>query len=253
VVISSSSLFHFTNEIEKLENILSNEFHPNYSLENYIGLFSGLNIKEEQAIPMVCFCDLPLSQVGEHIGFYGNYGIGLCKEWGISKGINPVMYLQPKSYLANHITDMLRSIIDKKDAETGLRIFEMMSFVKSYQGRLFRQGGYSDEKTFYNEREWRYVPAIPDSPTVKYAEFFTLSKEDYMDPEKLRIANEEYCSRIKLPFTPKDIKYIIVSKESEILPMVKAIENIKGGAYTYGDLKTLTTRIITAEQIKKDF
>ncbi|PIU57160.1 MAG: hypothetical protein COS88_01980 [Chloroflexi bacterium CG07_land_8_20_14_0_80_51_10] len=57
--LSADTLFHFTKSQDDLISILTNEFEPRYCIEN-LG-FQTEN-QENLAIPMVCFCDLPLSQ-----------------------------------------------------------------------------------------------------------------------------------------------------------------------------------------------
>ena len=111
MTISSDTLFHFTNSVDNLLNILINEFRPRYCLENTGKIFieSG---ELQQAFPMVCFCDLPLSQSSHHLDFYGSYGIGMKKEWGIKNSINPVFYLHSQSSLSTSITVLLKYIID---------------------------------------------------------------------------------------------------------------------------------------------
>jgi hypothetical protein len=83
-MISSNTLFHFTDKRENLINILENEFRPHFCLENFNFFAHDMNYREgfEIAIPMVCFCDIPLSQARIHMKHYGEYGIGLSKEWG---------------------------------------------------------------------------------------------------------------------------------------------------------------------------
>eukprot|EP01034_Spumella_vulgaris_P011525 gene11525-14663_t len=68
-------------------------FWPRYSLEDFRWQVSGPNSHEFAAFPMVCFCDIPLSRIDEHVGFYGSYGLGLSREWGIRAGLNPVQYI----------------------------------------------------------------------------------------------------------------------------------------------------------------
>lgn len=80
--LSANTLFHFTNNIDNIINILTNEFSPRYCMESFEFL-GGCDL--EIAIPMVCFCDIPLSQIKNHIENYGGYAIGLSKEWGGQK------------------------------------------------------------------------------------------------------------------------------------------------------------------------
>lgn len=97
--LSSSTLLHYTERVEYLYDILENDFSPRICIEK-LNPFS----RSEIAIPMKCFCDIPLSQVGDHTKQYGEYGIGLTKEWGKKKGISPVFYFNNK---ANHVRSFL--------------------------------------------------------------------------------------------------------------------------------------------------
>ena len=68
------------------------------------------------------------------------------------------------------------------------------------------------------------------------------------DIDAINERNEQYG----LEFTPNDINYIIVEKESEILEIMDAIQRIKS-RHPYEDVKLLSTRIISMERITEDF
>lgn len=86
----ASSLFHFTKNFETLTKIISgSKFRASYNIEDVSDFYPN---ERYVAIPMVCFCDIPLKFISEHPMVYGDYGIGLKKEWGIGKGINPILY-----------------------------------------------------------------------------------------------------------------------------------------------------------------
>ena len=54
----SSSLFHFTRKISNLKLILRDKkFRASYNIENVQSFFPN---ESYLAIPMVCFCDIPL-------------------------------------------------------------------------------------------------------------------------------------------------------------------------------------------------
>lgn len=81
----TTSIFHYTRERDTLLKILRNGLIPNYCKEEFSN--------ETIAFPMLSFCDIPLSQTGEHTRRYGRYAIGLKKGYAISNGINPILYV----------------------------------------------------------------------------------------------------------------------------------------------------------------
>ena len=104
MAISTNSIIHYTDSIDKLELILKEGFAIKYCEEKLIvvdGVGSGA------AHPLVSFCDIPLSQSYKHFNAYGKYGIGLSKEWASSMGINPVLYLDKKSSVSKTIDELL--------------------------------------------------------------------------------------------------------------------------------------------------
>ncbi len=242
VQLSANTLFHFTKKIDNLESILRNEFYPSFCLEDWEGI-SGGNV--QIAIPMVCFCDIPLSQIRNHTELYGCYALGLTKDWGMRNGISPILYTYDGAPSAMHISNAVRKLSHKDDTA----LYHMDDFVylmKPYEGRLWRDGVFKDGIRFYDEREWRYVPLI-DGITEKKV----LSRHEFLDKEYKNCENEKLKNK-KLSFEPTDIKYIIVEKEAEIHDMFDKVRAIKG-RFPLVDVDILTTRIMSMEHIKEDF
>ena len=106
--ISSSTLFHFTNTLENLLNILTVEFRPHFCLEDFSILSRKSSPTKDQgiAVPMVSFCDLPLSQVSKHMETYGYYALGLSKAWGMANGLAPVLYTYSAATTARALLDL---------------------------------------------------------------------------------------------------------------------------------------------------
>jgi len=248
--ISANTLYHFTNSAENIVGILENEFQSKYCLEDcsYAG---DVNLK--LAFPMICFCDLPLSQIKNHLKTYGSYGIGMSKEWGIKNGLNPVLYVEKGSLLNQSLEAIIENIVKMDFNDTGLEeniflnIVNIVRCMKAYKGDLFRDGETKKNIRFYDEREWRYIPDVS-----QFGGRMSLGKEEFQN--SITRANENSKIKdVKLKFEPNDINYIIVSKKGEILSMIEAIEDIKGLKYDSDTVKTLTSKILTSEQIKEDF
>jgi len=286
VTISANTLFHFTGSFDNLLSILKYEFYPRYSLEDYSMFHDDKSVRyrnSNKATPMICFCDIPLSQISNHVIFYGKYALGLSKQWGIDNSISPVMYTLPNSIFSTvmklnfdgiqkcihrsnrHFGNLHRDnpdvIFDEKDniideqseelARIDSGLLEIISFTKPYEGNFVRNGKTYSNVRFYDEREWRYVPdpnKLFDESVPGY-----ITREQFLDKEQLATANKTIESYFKLSFEPKDIKYIIVNNNDEILATVDKINEIKGSKYTYNDLRLLSTKIISMEQILQDF
>jgi hypothetical protein len=256
--LSSDTLFHFTDRVEHLIDILTNEFRPHFSLEDLTLITNQALDSEEanRAFPLVSFCDIPLSQTTAHTATYGSYAIGLTKKWGMRNGIAPVLYCYQNCPAHVAIAGLFHMPVGtaKADAPNSLEeqlianIAYLSCFLKPYEGQFYRRGKLMPKTRFYDEREWRYVPDL------RKRDVEGMSREEYLDPEKLRLANDRARSHLQpIRFEPSDIRYLIVKTESEILHMIKDIERIKSPKYTTDDIKLLTTRIISAEHIRSDF
>jgi hypothetical protein len=123
-------------------------------------------------------------------------------------------------------------------------VARLLLLLKPYLGRFWRANKWIENVRFYDEREWRFV-AAQDGKTP------ALNKEPFMDSTTRDKANEAIAA-VRLPFTPSDIKYVIVSSETEVLPVIRDLERIKG-KYSLDEVKVLTSRVISAEQIREDF
>src|SRR4029078_6474070 len=96
MALSSNSIIHFTELKDSLKGILKENFKVSYCLENTI---IG-NSLSSYAVPMVSFCDIPLSEIKQNITKYGKYGIGLTKACAEEKKLNPVLYVEKDSFLS---------------------------------------------------------------------------------------------------------------------------------------------------------
>src|SRR5690242_19523216 len=112
----SDSLFHFTRSLDALHGILVHGFRPRYCLESIGWAQTPLT---HVAFPMVCFCDLPISKLANHVDYYGGgYGVGLTREWALKWGLNPVVYVNP----GNALPQILRHLVEAADKQQDLAL-----------------------------------------------------------------------------------------------------------------------------------
>ena len=196
--------------------------------------------------PIVCFCDIPLSRIEEHVAFYGEFGLGMTKEWAETNGLNPVLYVSGE----NEVTQSFREFNthanklhgdDKNEAKVTMRY--LSAFTKPTNGTIVVKGKLV-QKEFYQESEWRYIPK--HSEINEY-----LSKLKYEDDKLLEDANELTRIHCILKFTPRDIKYIFVKSDSDIPDIINFIQ-ADMDEFPNSDLKVLMSRVTSLESIKID-
>lgn len=193
---------------------------------------------------MVSFCDIRLTQLNQHTESYGHYGIGLSKAWANENGLNPVIYMSKFSSVFDNYNLELRSLkketnklyeslekvklsgtkvqlnsVKRKYEAAKLnykKIIDPLRYMKNYQATLKRSNRSEQlNYIFADEREWRFVPDIEKS---KGKPLIAAGKNILTQNDK-RKYNEQY-ENVRLPFSQKDIKYIIVKHESDVEKMI---------------------------------
>lgn len=271
----TSSLFHFTKDPGVLLRILETGLIPNYCREDLSYFDRTVNV----GVPMISFCDIPLTRTSMFKARYGDYAIGLSKEWALKNHINPILYVNDERILLS--LGFLRAYKSSLDSEVksrgggetsiSINLFDPESLkgitafinrgnakdaVYSFMGymkRYISKGPDGSDQSNYIENEWRYV-VTDEGIDWKW------SLDEYMawrgngdKPEP-----SDALKAKKLTFNVGDITHIIVKTESEVHHIVDAIlgmKNIGGldGLLADDDRKLLLTKIISQEKIEKDF
>lgn len=242
----SHTLFHFTKNTEILKNIIKEGFWPRYCLED-IGWLGGGSNFEYMAYPLVSFCDIPLARIDEHVSFYGEYGIGLTRQWAEINNLNPIHYIAG----ANHVKKSIRNNIlmmseyeneeNKKKSQKYWKY--LLAYMKPTEGNMVVSGALV-QKEFYQESEWRYVPNSESVTEV-------LTRTEYEDEEAREKHNANVKAFASLKFTPKDIKYIFVKDDANIPEIINFIQN-ELDMFPSADLKVLMSRVTSLKTIRHD-
>ena len=235
MAISANTLFRFVTDIKWLKKVLEDcAFEPRYSIEYDKEQEDG----SYYAIPMVCFCDITLTEIKEHVKDYGCYGIGLAKQWA-KNNVSPVIYFNNKSSLVKTIYDKLNDKLNETTLDSQSTF--LFCLLKKYYGYTWSSAiGNKKQKILYNEREWRFVPR-KISPKILRIKV-NKAKDFVNENEKIKDKS--------LKFTYKDVKYIIIGKEDERLNMIKFLKKTIQDNVT---CDMLSSKILTLKQIKEDF
>lgn len=217
---SSDYFFHYTTKIDHLVNIMNNYFMPFYCMESIEYLNIPKTDIKGMAYPVVCFCDLPLNRQKNHKTKFGEYGIGLKKEWGTKNLLSPVIYSHPRSMTSVS----LRILIDMADqlksnlTEEEFRKFNnavslLLMLNKAYEGKQYMKDHkmFAEKNSrFYDEREWRHLPLNVDGLKLN------LEINEYQDTKILNEENEKIQQNNKLKFELKDVEFLFLKDKAEI-------------------------------------
>ncbi len=222
-ILSSTALFNFTDSFTHLEDNLLKGFYAATTYEKLPRKNNGYSI------PMVCFCDIPLSMIKEHLDWYGRFGIGIKRSYAREHGVTPVFYLHSDN---SHLDALL-----KEDNHNAI-IRNLIPLMKQFFGYQDFQG-IRRKKKFYDEHEWRYIP--PKSQLIVHLNEKMSSAISRIEKQTLR-----------MPINYNSIEYIIVEKPKFITPLLKIFDKIvKQNKAVNREL--LISKILTAEQISRDF
>ncbi|MGN4777462.1 abortive infection system antitoxin AbiGi family protein [Bacillus cereus group sp. MYBK217-2] len=252
---SANTLFNFTGKFEWLTKTLKRKaFSPRYNEES-IEVF-GLGDEKKICFPMTCFCDIHLKRLTSHMKKYGDFGIGLKKEWGINAGVQPIQYINVHSPLHREFAELFTKTLRSEEEDNDLLIehqnflLTKLLYIKPLEG-MMRVSSTEDDyatRNFHDEREWRYIPNINSQGDLPL-----LLPKDHMSPQ----AYLSYSSALEhkyefwLDYKYEDIKHLIVKNENYREQLIHFISD-KLDINNYEKM-LLVSKIIVWDDINKDW
>ena len=210
--IYSNSFIHYTKSIDAIKGIIEHGFYVHFCKEE---IYSESGKTSYIGIPMTCFCDIPLSHIGE--SKYGEIGIGMNRMWGVQHYLQPVLY-----YPNNKNCESTKMVMkaekafktDKKDYEA----YKILGYAKP----MFKLNKANKEVSNYNnsnyiDREYRRLYQS------KGQHKWQTVKEYNNNTQKKHIGSP-------LKFSVKDIDFIIIKREHfmEIFEFIQGLNMIGG-------------------------
>lgn len=291
--INASSLFHFTKKFDTLKLIIKNGLRYSYAYEKYpkeiisayLNPFYSKNICKANGvgIPMISFCDIPITRAEQHIKKYGRYMIGFNKDnftYALRNVINPVIYVHSPnlrdaiSQFGKEYAKCFCEILDKittkeldnknkrknnpyeykKDLDLLIKTRFFSNFLIGLVKPIKDKNNY-----YYNEREWRTFIPINKYSNIDW--IFDISQKEFN--EKVNDWNQEINSSeeffIKIPedCIEKYVTHIVVYNENELNELIDFImteKHILGyDNYSEKSRLKLISKLSSFERIEKDY
>ena len=237
--IYSNAFFHYTTK-EGLLGILKEGFKASYCKEQFKDNAGNL---QYIGIPMISFCDIPLSLISQILYGEGKYAIGMKRTWGIRKGLTPVLYYSnnENSMITKSISDSCSKFYTNEINNKTLK-YKILGISKPM--RKYKVDKPNQETDNYREREWRKV-------------FYREKWKNEIEYEKWRGKGGKPFLNDKLIFKPTDIEFIITENDSIASEL---IEQILGSKFTIcgshvppQEQYELISKIITKQKIEENF
>lgn len=250
---SANVLFNFMKKLDYLKMIIRNKaLVPRYNLEDISYL--KLTDFESMALPMTCFCDIHLNKLMFHMENYGNYGIGLDKEWGIQSGIQPINYINPESDLLKDFVHVFNLALEHDNKDTpslydkyNNYLLMNLLYMKPLHGNM-RVESVNKYMNFHDEREWRFIPDLR-----QFSELPLLMPQEHLNPATINMYSNgltrNESSWLKLDFM--HIKYLIVHSEADREELVTFIMDEIDAANL--EKLILCSKILVFNQLKEDW
>lgn len=249
--LSTKNLFHYTNR-DALFGILNEGFRF-FNVNEDLPIIDPESDDPLLAIPQiirhafswrtVCFCDIPIDHISDHRSQYGDYAIGLTKDWAIFKRITPVRYVHYYTPYNMKLFDQASHFLSHSRQYGGLIPF--IVHVKQTYGEIPRD--FDLQTTFNNLPDSiHHILAEMESNLIETWKMLYMSggylrsyKGDWQD----RSASHENKERVfydekewravsfeqqpgNLTFKWNDISHIILPDDSEIDTLIEHIASL---------------------------
>lgn len=260
---TENSLYNFKSKKKYFLEILQKfEFTPRYNRENIRLDDNSSRPVIDIVTPMICWCDIPLKRIKSHTSRYGDYGIGISKEWAIRNRINPIIYVIEGTDIAksfSKIKDLHIELGELMDSDNNLKkkilhitggLFSASNYLTQYIKPYSYQGGSTkqEKRKFYDEKEWRYVPD-PIHPLENLLIFPAMFNNDENGLEKAITKANEYIKNRALFFEPDDVQIIITKKQEEKIEIIECLRNTCKSKGFEEELESLIDKVKTIDEI----
>ncbi|MBR5824827.1 MAG: hypothetical protein IKY67_11890 [Paludibacteraceae bacterium] len=279
---TSSSLIHFTDRLEYLKGIIKNGFRFSYCKEEYPkalvnniknkgndrfipnNFCSNEDVCNSVLIPMVSFCDIPLTRSKIHAQKYGYYGVGIDREFArnIYSQLMPVQYMSSERFqlALNEI-----SIIFTESKNINRQITDSIKLMIG-TAKVYSTLRKKKNVLCYEEREWRVIHSdngmtkwgwgLKDKRT-KRAYNDRLHSNSDLAYLSFIVVEDSKGTKIVERYINKLITHIFVKKEDEIPIISEFIMNENNTIFGYALSKEcrllLISKLNSFERLTKDY
>lgn len=195
--------------------------------------------KQQFAIPMVSMCDIPFSELNPYLGKYGNYSIGLTREWGYKNHFNSVWYYRRNSSVYKMLSKALKDAQANDNREVIKTVFGLLCYMKFEEASLIQKN--YNKYRFMDEREFRLCPSFEELQEAGAS--MMLDEEGYSKYKSEN--NGSSILQIGIPFDWSDVKYIIIKSGTSPATFKKLLKE--------EGCNNDQICIFTENQVKEDF
>ncbi|MFV8354936.1 abortive infection system antitoxin AbiGi family protein [Flavobacterium sp. XS1P32] len=238
-------LFHSIKKHEDLKRIINDRgFKASYADE----IVDGYKVK----ILMVSFSNVALLESKSQIN-YGDFSIGLTREWGQINKLEPVIYTYENSEIGTSFLEIITiagrklasSATDLDSTDPLSTVFDNCINMTMYLKPIKVINNEGKEFTAFNDREWRFVHKHGRiNPLIFERNFITNELITAFKSKDLK--KKPFTNEVVLTFDLSDLKYIIIKEKSqkkeifELLSTTFSYETVLD-AIINGDLEILSS------------
>jgi hypothetical protein len=211
-------LYHYTRRFEYLMAALHDGIWPRYVEEDLSEILGEIGQPIWLAISMVCFTDMTPELAQSHRERYGDYALGVSKDFASKVDIQPLIYVVSGGRLAHEIRAHTRPGDDRVRTGGGNPLAVLLPYVKVTPGsQRMRELGREEVWEvlgFEEELEWRYVPA-------------GLPIRDSGGHNRVTDADQKLAERHKLVIPDVYLEFIVVTSREEAQQVVAELPRLR--------------------------